>query len=263
MTRALLIPGDRQASRPEPVSYRLSLPRDDGKNKNKDALQEIVGERYASRRFAEEFDRLRRAQGDDPSIIDHVRAIREIRGARVVELGAGTGVMTEKLAAEARSVAAFDRSPHMLDFARRNLERQGITNCTFARAAHAHIPLPDGCADMVFAAWALDRVVFDSGADRWRAALDRIVLEMSRLAKGGGTVIIVAAPPRRDRDYHGHLEQEHGFESILFGPVWRFSSKSAARAAILFFLGKASWKAYEPFWPGNLIVPTGIWWKIG
>jgi len=193
----------------------------------------------------------------------HVRTIRDLRGARVVELGAGTGVMTEKLAAEARSVAAFDRSPCMLDFAQESLRRLGVTNCAFTRAEHSHIPLPDSSADVVFAAWALDRVVYDSGADSWRSALDRIILEMRRLAMGGGTVIIVAAAPERERDYHGHLESAHGFSRLLFNTVWRFSSKRVAGEAITFFLGERVWKDYEPRWTGDFVVPTGIWWKTG
>jgi ubiquinone/menaquinone biosynthesis C-methylase UbiE len=219
-------------------------------------------ERYCSSRFAREFDRLRRAQGEGQSIMTHIREIRDLRGAHVVELGAGTGVMTQRLAEEAHSVHAFDRSSHMIDFAQHNLRRLGVTNCSFTRAEHSRIPLPGGSADVVLAAWALDSVAFDSGPDRWKPELDRIVLEMRRLTKSGGMIIILATPLRGERDFQGYLERAHGFQSHLFNSVWRFSSKRIAREAISFFLREKVWKSYEPHWPGDFFIPAGIWWRM-
>jgi ubiquinone/menaquinone biosynthesis C-methylase UbiE len=220
-------------------------------------------ERYTSRQFAETFDRLRREHGEHQPIMTEIRKIHDLQGACIVELGAGTGVTTQKLAAEALSVAAFDRSPHMLAFARQNLQRLGVTNCFFAQAEHSHIPLPESYADVVLAAWALDRVIFDSGEESWRSGLDRIVLEMRRLTKNGGTIIIVATPLRGELDYQEHLERAHGFERHLFKSLWRFSSKEIAREVLCFFLQEAVWKDYEPHWPGDFVMPTGIWWKKG
>lgn len=218
--------------------------------------------RYASARFAREFDRLRRLQGDGESVMAHLREFCELRGARVVELGAGTGVMTEKLAAEALSVDAFDRSPYMMDFARRNLLRLGITNSRFGLAEHSRIPLPPRCADVVVAAWALDSVVFDSAPERWRSRLDRVVLGMRRLTREGGTTIVLAAPLRGERDYLGHLEAAHGFQRHLFRSMWRFSSPGTAREVIRFFLCEQVWKDYEPHWPRDFAMPAGIWWRV-
>lgn len=218
--------------------------------------------RYASSRFAQEFDRLRRLQGEGESVMTHLREFCDLRGARVVELGAGTGVMTEKLAAEALSVAAFDRSPHMIAFARRTLPRLGVTNCSFAQAEHSRIPLPDRCADVVLSAWALDSVIFDSGPETWTSRLDGIVLEMRRLTRRGGTTLIVAAPLRGERDYLGHLEGAHGFRRHLFRSLWRFPSRRIARDVISFFLRERVWQDYAPHWPRAFAMPAGIWWRV-
>lgn len=222
-----------------------------------------MNKRYTSGQFAREFDRLRREQGELQSIMTRIREICDIRGACVVELGAGTGVMTEKLAAEAKSVAAFDRSLEMISFARENLMRLGVSNCFFARAEHSRIPLPENYADLVISAWALDSVVFDSGRDDWRAWVDRIVLEKRRLTKSGGTIIILAAPLGGERDYLGRLERIHGFQRILFRSAWRFSSKETAREVISFFLREEVWRNYEPYWPRDFLMPAGIWWRAG
>ena len=218
-------------------------------------------ERYTSVRFVREFDRLRRAQGEQQSIMPRVRQVRDLRGASVVELGAGTGVMTQQLASEAGFVMAFDRSHQMISYAQKNLRCLGVKNCSFAQAVHSRIPLPSRCADVVIAFWALDSVVFDSCAGSWREEIDLIVLEMRRLVKTGGTIILLAAPLRGERDYLGHLECTHGFRRELFRSVWRFASKKDAREAISFFLRKEIWKGYEPHWPKEFAMPAGIWWR--
>jgi SAM-dependent methyltransferase len=233
----------------------------------------VIGERYGSRRFARRFDRLRRYQRARESIVARIGAIRDMRGARVVELGAGTGVVTEELARQALSVAAFDRSSAMIAIAReRNLPR-----CSFALADHRDIPLADGCADLVLAAWSLDGVVYDNSNEEsddgndngnaggevgWRTALDRTVQEMERLAAAGGAVVIVASPIGA-RDIAGHLERAHGFRRRLFKTAWRFPSRWAARAAVKLFFGARVWRDYRPRWPRDLVTLAGLWWRTG
>jgi len=218
----------------------------------------VIGERYGSRRFARRFDRLRRYQRARESIVARVGAIRDVRGARVVELGAGTGVVTEELARQALSVTAFDRSLAMIAIAReRNPPR-----CAFALADHRDIPLADGCADLVLAAWSLDGVVYDGDETSWRTALDRTVREMERLTAAGGAVVIVASPIGA-RDLAGHLERAHGFRRRLFKTAWRFPSRRAARAAVTLFFGARVWRDYRPRWPRDLVTLAGLWWRTG
>lgn len=219
-------------------------------------------ERHASRAFAEAFDRLRRHLGDDPAVMKHLALLRDLRGAEVVELGAGTGVMTERLAAEALTVSAFDRSPPMLEVARESLARRGVRNCAFTVAEHTRIPLPDACADVVFAAYALDSVVFDSAEDAWRIRLDGVVRKMQRLARPGGIIALVARGARQKRDYQGHLEHAHGFNAFVFEAAWRFASDEIAQEALSFFLSPAAWERHEPRMPADFPVSTGIWWKL-
>lgn len=219
-------------------------------------------QRYSSRRFARRFDRLRRFQHGRQSILRRIWEIRDLRGARVVELGAGTGVVTQELAREAAMVAAFDRSPQMVELARSNLWRRGLLNCTVALAEHRDLPLASGCADLVLGAWTLDSVVLDSEEATWRSELDRVVGEMRRLTARGGVVMIVASPyVGVARDFVGHLERAHGFHRRLFKSVWRFPSRRVARAAITLFFKREVWKDYKPHWPKDLVTLAGIWWS--
>jgi ubiquinone/menaquinone biosynthesis C-methylase UbiE len=217
-----------------------------------------VTPRYASRRFARSFDRLRRYQDCAP-VVRRIEEVRALRGARVVELGAGTGVLTAELAREAASVAAFDRAPEMVALARSNLERHGARGCSVALADHRALPLASGCADLVVAAWSLDSVVCDSDAASWRRELDRVVDEMRRLAAGGGAVVIVASPYSA-RGFVLHLERAHRFRRRLFKTTWAFPSRRAARAACTLFLGERAWRDYAPHWPKLLVTLAGLWW---
>lgn len=216
----------------------------------------MTGERYRSRRFARRFDRLRRYQRARESVVCRIDEVRAVQGARVVELGAGTGVVTEELARRARSVAAFDRSPEMIGLAR---ERE-LPRCTFALSDHRNLPLADRCADLVVAAWSLDGVVYGSSEGSWRRQLDRAVREMTRLTATGGAVVIVASPLGA-RDLTGHLERAHGFQRRLFKSVWRFPSRREARAAVTLFFGGRVWRDYRSRWPRDLATLAGLWWR--
>jgi ubiquinone/menaquinone biosynthesis C-methylase UbiE len=217
--------------------------------------------RYASRRFARRFDRLRRYQHSRRSVVRRIGELRRVEGARVVELGAGTGVLTQEICREApRWVAAFDRAPRMIELARENLQRRGHHACSFARADHRHVPLRSGCADLVVAAWALDSVIYDSDEATWRSELDRVVGEMRRLLARGGVAMIIGSP-YGGRDHVGHLERVHGFSRRLFKTVWRFPSRRIARSAVTLFFRRAVWRDYRRHWPKDLVTLAGLWWK--
>lgn len=216
----------------------------------------MTGARYGSRRFARRFDRLRRYQLAREAIVCRIGELREVRGARVVELGAGTGVLTEALARRARSVAAFDRSPEMIGLAR----ARGLPRCAFALADHRDLPLADGCADLVLAAWSLDGVVYGNSEESWRKELDGAVREMGRLVAPGGAVVIVASPIGA-RDFTGRLERAHGFRRRLLKTTWRFPSRREARAAVTLFFGARVWRDYRSRWPRDLVTLAGLWWR--
>lgn len=216
--------------------------------------------RYASRRFARRFDRLRRFQIAPVSLASRIEEICALHGARVVELGAGTGVLTEELACRAEWVFALDYTRRMLELGRDNLRQRGLSHVRLALAEHRALPLPSGCADLVLAAWALDSLVYGSEETSWRLAVDQAVKEMSRVAARGGVVLIIASP-HGARDLGGHLERVHRFQRRFFKAVWRFPSRRVARAATRLFFGRAAWEGYRPNWPKDLVTLAGIWWR--
>jgi len=213
---------------------------------------------YGSARFARRFDQFRRFLDHRP-VLDALEQVAPLAGARVVELGAGTGVLTEPIAQRARVVVAADRSPAMLAFARRNLDARRLANVRLLRADHRRLPLADRSADLVLSAFAFDGLVHDAPDGAWSLELDGAVREMLRLRAPGGAVAFLGSPLGRP-NIGRHLEQTWGFRRRVFLVRWRFPSRRLARAAVRLFFGRRVWLDYAPHWPRALVTFCGLWW---
>jgi SAM-dependent methyltransferase len=110
-----------------------------------------------------------------------------LRAERVLDVGSGTGVVTEDLAARTRGrVIGLDLDPAMVDFAR------GRDGRTEYRVGDAHdLPFHDGWFDVVACHFVLMWCHDPSGAAR----------EMVRVTKPGGAVLVCAEP-----DYGGRID---------------------------------------------------------
>jgi SAM-dependent methyltransferase len=110
-----------------------------------------------------------------------------LRAERVLDVGSGTGVVTENLAARTRGqVTGVDLDPNMVDFARR---RRGQAEY---RVGDAHdLPFHGGWFDVVTCHFVL----------MWCRNASRAVQEMVRVTKPGGAVLVCAEP-----DYGGRID---------------------------------------------------------
>jgi ubiquinone/menaquinone biosynthesis C-methylase UbiE len=80
-----------------------------------------------------------------------VRALAIAKGSTVADIGAGSGYMTVRLAAQVGPlghVFANDIQPQMLDMLRRRLARQKIANVTLVQGAIDDPNLPAGAVDL-------------------------------------------------------------------------------------------------------------------
>lgn len=113
--------------------------------------------------------------------------------AVVVDVGAGTGFLTQGLAPLVARVHLVDSSVEMLAVARENLAC--YTNVEYHLSEGERIPLPDGCADAVLANMYLHHAPEPLAA----------IQEMARLLRPGGRLVIT------DSDEHNHtwLREEH------------------------------------------------------
>ena len=97
-----------------------------------------------------------------------------------VDAACGTGRHTAYLAELGHRVIGIDESPEMLDIA-----RSKVPDGDFRRADLRALPLPDGIADVVVCALALDHV----------ADLDAAMAELVRVLKPGGHLVLSDGRP--------------------------------------------------------------------
>src|SRR5579864_3055065 len=98
----------------------------------------------------------------DPELYDllvegeplHPRLFRELPldGARVLEVGAGTGRLTLPVAARAAEVYALEPVAAMRRVLRRKIEARGLANVTLLEGRAEAVPLPDQSVDLAVSA---------------------------------------------------------------------------------------------------------------
>lgn len=110
-----------------------------------------------------------------------------LRAGRVLDVGSGTGVLTEELAERTPGqVVGVDLDPGMVDFAR---ERRGKA---LYRSGDAHdLAFRDGWFDLVVCHFLL----------LWCADAAKVAQEMIRVTRPGGAVVVCAEP-----DYGGRID---------------------------------------------------------
>ena len=110
-----------------------------------------------------------------------------LRAGRVLDVGSGTGTLTEELAERTQGqVVGVDLDPGMVDFARK---RRGKAQY---RSGDAHdLAFRDGWFDLVVCHFLL----------LWCADAARVAQEMIRVTRPGGSIVVCAEP-----DYGGRID---------------------------------------------------------
>jgi len=109
-----------------------------------------------------------------------VRALPDVDGLDVVELGCGTAYVSAWLARRGARPIGVDPTPAQLETARRCMRETGI-EFPLVEAAAEDVPLPDASADLV---------VSEYGASIW-ADPTRWIPEAARLLRPGGLLVFL------------------------------------------------------------------------
>lgn len=146
-----------------------------------------------SSRPGEVFDRVAQAYDDvrsgySPTLVEAALECGRLgAGSRAVEVGCGTGKLTELLVARGLRVDAVDPGPRMIEVARRRVGRSSLARFHLGR--FEDVELLDGSFEAVFSATAFHWV---DPAVGWRKA--------ARLLRPGGVLALIAHRPVADDD---------------------------------------------------------------
>ncbi|MEF3307123.1 class I SAM-dependent methyltransferase [Paenibacillus sp. GYB003] len=204
-----------------------------------------------------------------PSLAPHIEAIRPFDGLDVVDLGAGTGRLATVLAPKAKSLVLLDASQAMLNVAADKLRRTGAAAWRTAVADHRSLPLADRSADLIAAGWTICYLTND-GVPDWETNVSRIIGEMERVLRPGGTIVIfetmgtgaeTPCAPGFLRPYYSLLTETYRFSHKTVRLDYAFDSVRQAEELAGFFFGadmaervRANRWSRVPEW-------AGMWWK--
>jgi predicted TPR repeat methyltransferase len=186
------------------------------------------------------------ARAEDPAgrVVARLGELSEIARRRALEIGCGTGRYAEVLSQTARTYLGLDRSEAMLGRARR-VSPSGAAPC-LAVADGERLPVADGGADVVIAAWVL-AYLKPATLERVMAEIDRVTSGTSKSGAwavenaGQGEFHELRRPAgERDREGLARLIEGHGFEVVdTIDTEIVFPSEAEAERVLTALLGDA------------------------
>jgi ubiquinone/menaquinone biosynthesis C-methylase UbiE len=217
---------------------------------------------------ASDYQRLVAREDHAGALLPAIRALHPLAGARVVELGAGTGRLTRLLAPWVDHITACDASSPMLAVAAAENARQGVRNVSLAVAGHHALPMPAGQADLAVEGWAFGHLM---DQEDWQGALAAAIAELDRVTRPGGTQLIIEtlgtgqvqpAPPSPALATLFETLEAQGFARSWCRTDYRFASRDEALALVGFFFGAAMCERLSADPEPSLAECTGLWSRV-
>lgn len=200
-------------------------------------------------------------------------------GARVLDLGSGSGRIPLLLRGLDCTIVASDLHYAMLVEQRKQMQDASLRASASERSnpqVNWHIlqadgratPFASGWADVVTAGWAFGHLV-GWYPDAWQQHASRAIAEMRRTAKPGGTLIIMETlgtgvlepgPPNDAlASYYAWLENEHGFVRTTVATDYDFGSIDRAVELCSFFFGEEMAERVRANGWSRVPEFTGVW----
>ncbi len=194
-------------------------------------------------RYSDQYDELvlhEDYQSNLKTLLEH--EIRE--NQTVLELGVGTGRVTNLYIEKAHHAVCCDRSGHMLEKAARNLAAFA-DKITFYKLDHRDLKDLDVRADLVIEGWALGHIAMDDFPNL-PAFLDQLFADLQRILNPGGQIIFIetmgthcvqpAPPDKKLSDFYDMLEQKHKMQRRIIRTDYKFRNVADARRISGIFL---------------------------
>ena len=185
----------------------------------------------------------------------------------ILDMGAGTGRVTQIAAPLARNLAATDLSPAMLRYARKEMGSLGYYNIDWVLADHRRLPFRQRSFDLILSGWSLC-YLYSWDHKNWKRNLDIAFAGMRRVLKRSGIVILIETfgTGATEPVFVPELEPYYQYLYALgFGVTWvrtdyAFKDEKTAAGLVEPFFGKEMLKKLLVS-KQQTILPecTGIW----
>ncbi|GAE37726.1 hypothetical protein JCM9157_5048 [Halalkalibacter akibai JCM 9157] len=203
-----------------------------------------------------------------PSLLKVIEELTPINQLDVIDMGAGSGRLTDILAPQVKSILALDSSAEMLKIVDEKLKDNTGLSYKTQVADHRKIPAANDSADLVVAGWTIC-YLGSSNVENNVHNIETVMKEIMRVLRTKGTVIIFETmgtgfetpnPPEFLKHYYSLLENEYGFSHKWIRTDYQFDSLQQADELTRFFFGD---ELAERVVKENLItLPecAGVWW---
>lgn len=203
-----------------------------------------------------------------PSLLKVIEELTPINQLDVIDMGAGSGRLTDILAPQVKSILALDSSAEMLKIVDEKLKDNTGLSYKTQVADHRKIPAKNESADLVVAGWTIC-YLGSSNVENNVHNIETVMKEIMRVLRTKGTVIIFETmgtgfetpnPPEFLKQYYSLLENEYGFSHKWIRTDYQFDSLQQADELTRFFFGD---ELAERVVKENLItLPecAGVWW---
>lgn len=219
--------------------------------------------------ISDPYDRLVSCEDIYRNIPASLLEISDFRGKVIVDLGAGTGRLSEMVAPLASKVIAVDFAANMLKKAAEKLTHLNLKNWTTHVADMRSLQIEDNSIDVVIAGWSICYLA-SSGNEAWKENLDQVMNEGTRILKNHGMFIILETLGTGNEEpiiydflkmYFDSLTNEYGFNHKAIRTDYKFDSVEEAEKIMNQFFGEELSNQVKA--SQSPIVPecTGIWWR--
>ena len=198
-----------------------------------------------------------------------LHAIFNFNEKSVIELGTGTGRLTQLYIQKVKKAYCYDNSNHMLNKARINL-KEYQEKILFSVCDNNEINKIKEKADFVIEGWSFGHAVNDIDCNIF-SVTDNLVENCKSLLNKNGKIIIFetlgtntktpTAPTKALKTFYSYLEDKHKFKRVVIDTDYRFKTADEAVRVMGFFFGEKMAESLSKL--NNNIVKefTGMWYK--
>jgi ubiquinone/menaquinone biosynthesis C-methylase UbiE len=217
---------------------------------------------------AEDYDLLVSAEDADGQLLPAIAALVPLPGARVLEIGVGTGRITELLVASGARVVGCEPSAAMLEVARRKLDRFPDHGCELHPLTVQEFSPAGAEFDLAIAGWVLGHFV-EWFAGSWRDEIGRALDRMQDALRPGGVLCVIETlgtghteptPPTPElAEYYEWLERDRGMTRTAVRTDYAFPDVETAAAVTGGFFGRAFADRVQREGWARVPECTGLW----